>query len=49
MLNRLKVYHQKTAPLIDYYAGEGILRNITGSGSPEEISAEIFANLEANV
>lgn len=49
VLNRLQVYHQKTAPLIDYYAGEGILRNITGSGSPEEISAEIFANLEAIV
>ena len=49
VLNRLKVYHQKTAPLIDYYAGEGILRNITGSGTPEEISAEILTTLEAIV
>ncbi len=46
VLNRLQVYHQKTAPLITYYGGEGILKNITGSGTPEEISAEIFAALE---
>lgn len=47
VLNRLKVYHQKTAPLIDYYRSEGKLVNITGSGSLEEISAEIFETLEA--
>jgi len=47
VLNRLKVYHQKTAPLIDYYAGEGMLKNIAGSGSLEEISEEIFKILEA--
>ena len=47
VLNRLKVYHQKTAPLIDYYRSEGKLVNITGSGSLEEISAEIFEALEA--
>ena len=47
VLNRLKVYHQKTAPLIDYYRSEGKLMNIAGSGSLEEISAEIFETLEA--
>ena len=47
VLNRLKVYHQKTAPLIDYYRSAGKLVNITGSGSLEEISAEIFETLEA--
>ncbi len=47
VLNRLKVYHQKTAPLIDYYRSEGKLMNITGSGSLEEISAEIIETLEA--
>ena len=47
VLNRLKVYHQKTAPLIDYYRSEGKLVNITGSGSLEEISAEITETLEA--
>ena len=47
VLNRLKVYHQKTAPLIEYYRSEGKLMNIAGSGSLEEISAEIFETLEA--
>ena len=47
VLSRLKVYHQKTAPLIDYYRSEGKLMNIAGSGSLEEISAEIFETLEA--
>ena len=46
VLNRLKVYHQKTAPLIDYYRSEGKLMNIIGSGSLEEISEEIFKTLE---
>lgn len=47
VLNRLQVYHQKTAPLIDYYANEGMLKNITGSGTLEEISQEILQTLEA--
>lgn len=47
VLNRLQVYHQKTAPLIDYYAAEGKLKNVTGSGTLEQISEEIFKTLEA--
>lgn len=47
VLNRLKVYHQKTAPLIDYYQAEGLLRNVNGTQSPEEITAEILLTLEA--
>ena len=47
VLNRLQIYHQKTAPLIDYYSGKGKLKNIPGAGSMEEISAEIFKVLEA--
>jgi len=46
VLNRLQVYHQKTAPLIDFYSNAGMLKNIPGSGSLEEISAEIFKALE---
>jgi len=49
VLNRLQVYHQKTAPLIDYYTSVGILKNVDGSGSLEEISNEIFKTLEAIV
>ena len=45
--NRLKVYREKTAPLIDYYKGEGLLHNVDGAQSPEEISGEILRILEA--
>lgn len=47
VLNRLAVYHQKTAPLIDHYREAGLLKNIGGSLSLEEISEEIFRTLEA--
>ena len=47
VLNRLQVYHQKTAPLIDYYASKGMLKNITGNHTLEEISQEILSTLEA--
>ena len=47
VLNRLEVYHQKTAPLIDYYREAGLLKNIGGGLSLEEISEEIFRTLEA--
>ena len=45
--SRLVVYHQKTAPLIDHYRNEGLLENIGGGLTLEEISEEIFRTLEA--
>ena len=47
VINRLAVYHQKTAPLIDHYREAGLLKNIGGGLSLEEISEEIFRTLEA--
>ena len=47
VLNRLAVYHQKTAPLIDHYREAGLLKTIGGGLSLEEISEEIFRTLEA--
>lgn len=47
VLNRLNVYHEQTAPLIDYYKGKGLLRTIDGTGAPEDISAKIIKALEA--
>lgn len=35
--NRLAVYDKVTAPLIDYYRSKGILREIDGSGSVDEV------------
>jgi adenylate kinase len=44
--NRLKVYEEKTAPLIDYYTRKGLLRTVKGTGSVEEIGARIRAVLD---
>ncbi|MEZ5063373.1 MAG: adenylate kinase [bacterium] len=35
--NRLKVYEEQTAPLIDYYRGRGVLTDVPGEGTIEEI------------
>jgi adenylate kinase len=34
---RLEVYEQQTAPLIDYYRGQGRLREVKASGSVDEV------------
>jgi len=39
--NRLKVYHESTTPLRDYYINEGKYRVINGSGSVEDIFRSI--------
>ena len=38
---RLEEYSRKTAPLIDYYRKEGLLRDIRGDAPPEEVLAAI--------
>ncbi len=35
--SRLETYEAKTAPLIRYYDERGILRNVPGAGSPDEV------------
>lgn len=44
--NRLKNYLDKTHPLIEYYKGKGLLKEINGLGSVEEITQQIFKSLE---
>ena len=39
--NRLDVYAAQTAPLIDYYAAKGLIKNIDGSQSVEQVLADI--------
>jgi adenylate kinase len=41
--NRLKVYNEKTAPLIDYYNSRGLMRRIDGTRSPTEVHDRIRA------
>jgi adenylate kinase len=41
--NRLRVYHEKTAPLIDYYDEQGLMRRIDGTRPPAEVHDHIRA------
>lgn len=38
---RLRVYREKTAPLVDHYGVRGLLIDVDGSGSIEEVSGRI--------
>lgn len=43
---RLKVYQARTEPLLDYYDRQGLLINIDGTGTPDEVFGRIKAALE---
>ena len=43
--NRLAVYDAQTAPLVDYYRRQGILQEINGVGSIDEIRARVIKAL----
>jgi adenylate kinase len=45
--NRLTVYEEQTAPLIDYYRSRGLLREVDGERPPDEVYAQIVANIPA--
>jgi adenylate kinase len=42
---RLKVYDEKTKPLIEYYTGQGLLRSIDAEGEVDEVSSRLNAVL----
>jgi len=42
---RLRVYREKTAPLVEYYRGLGLLYDVDGSGSVEEVAGRIDRTL----
>jgi adenylate kinase len=44
---RLKVYEEKTRPLVDFYAARGILRRIAAQGDLDEVMARLEAALES--
>lgn len=44
--NRLKVYHQSTTPLRDFYIGQGKYRQVNGSGSVDDIFSDIAAAVD---
>jgi adenylate kinase len=43
---RLRTYYGQTAPLIDYYTQEGILREINGEGKVDEVVTRIVEAIE---
>lgn len=43
---RLKVYHEETEPLVDFYRERGKLFVVDGSRSPEETNAQVLEALE---
>ncbi len=42
---RLTVYHEQTAPVINYYSNQGITKVIDAKGSIDEIKTEILTNI----
>ena len=45
VLKRLNVYHEQTQPLIDYYTGKGILKEVDGTKDMADVFSEIVAIL----
>jgi adenylate kinase len=47
VLNRLKVYHDQTQPLIEYYDGKNILKTVDGTKDMQEVFNSIVSILNA--
>jgi adenylate kinase len=43
--HRLQVYREQTAPLVDFYAAEGLLRRVDGDGEVSAVAARVAAAL----
>ena len=44
--NRIKTYHEKTEPLVEYYKASGAYNEIDGTGSIEEVRERIHSLME---
>jgi len=45
IVNRLKVYHEQTKPLVQYYEDRGLLRRFDGTRSPTEVHDHVRATI----
>ncbi len=43
---RIEIYLEKTVPVLDHYRGEGLVSDIDGRGTIEEISAQVLAAID---
>jgi len=49
VLNRIAVYKRKTKPLLDYYAKQGLLKSVDGTGTIDEIFRRLLELLGLEV
>ena len=47
VLERLKVYHRQSEPLVEYYRVRPTFRSIDGAQSPDRVAADLAAAIEA--
>jgi adenylate kinase len=47
VLERLKVYHRQTEPLVEYYRTRPTFRSIDGAQGPERVAADLAAAIKA--
>jgi adenylate kinase len=47
ILNRLSVFNDSTAPLVEYYGAKDVLFKVDAANTPESIGAEVLAELQA--
>ncbi len=40
--NRLRVYREQTQPVVEFYRGKGLLREVDGTGQPDEVQKRIL-------
>jgi adenylate kinase len=45
---RLKVYHERTRPLVEYYQLRPTFRSVNGSQPPDRVSADLLAAIESS-
>ena len=46
---RIRVYHESTEPVVEYYREAGVLEAIDGEGTPEEVWRELRETIDAAV
>jgi adenylate kinase len=44
---RIRVYHENTEPVVEYYREAGVLEEIDGEGTPEEVWSELRETIDA--
>jgi adenylate kinase len=46
IVHRLDVYNRETAPVLDYYRQAGLLREVPGTGSPDQVFQRVAENVQ---